>query len=327
MPRPTEIMPRPTEIQSVIEEAVAEAFAAALPGLRAEIVRRASAELEALTPAPGASPTDILNAAAAAIQEATTQAEILRHLLEGEARFAGRVALFVVKGGTISGWQGTGFQDNELVKGISLNASASLVTRAIQGRGPAEGATSEFDAAFVAAVTPPAEDNCLVLPLVVKDKVAALIYADPGTVRGGVLDASALSTLNRWAALWLEVTALRKASVSSATEEAASAPAVASQPLAAAAPVPEESEVHRKARRFAKLLVEEIKLYNQAKVIEGKSNRDLYERLKEDIEKSRSTYQKRYGESPVASADYFNQELVRVLADEDASLMGAAFPR
>lgn len=321
-------MPRPTEIQSIIEEAVAEVFAAALPNLRAEIVRRAAAELEVLAPAPGASPTDILNAAAAAIQEATSQAEILRHLLEGEARFAGRVALFVVKAGSISGWQGTGFQDNEVVKGVNLNATSSLVARAVQGRAPVAGVSTDFDATFIAMVGPPAEGNCMVLPLVVKDKVAALIYADGGTVQGGVLDASALSILNRWAALWLEVTALRKASQPSAGEEVAPAPAPSSAPAPAApAPGTEESDMHRKARRFAKLLVEEIKLYNQAKVMEGKTNRDLYERLREDIEKSRSTYQKRYGESPVASADYFNQELVRVLADDDASLMGAAFPR
>jgi len=322
-------MPNPTEIQNIIEEAVAEVFAAALPGLRAEIVRRAAAELETLIPAPGSTPTDILNAAVSSIQDATSQAEILRHLLEGEARFAGRVALFVVKGGAISGWQGTGFEDNEIVKGVSLNGSASLVAKAIQGRAAAEGSTADFDSAFVNAVMPPAEDHCLVLPLVVKDKVAALIYADAGTVPGGALDGSALNVLNRWAALWIELTALRKAGQPTATEEPAPAASVP-VPVASAAAAPaagKEDEVHRKARRFAKLLVEEIKLYNQAKVVEGKSNRDLYERLREDIEKSRSTYQKRYGESPVASADYFNQELVRVLADDDASLMGAAFPR
>lgn len=322
-------MPNPDEIQNILEEAVAEVFAAALPGLRAEIVRRAAAELQSLIPAPGSTPTDILNAAAVSIQEATSQADILRHLLEGEARFAGRVALFVVKGGAISGWQGTGFQDNDVVKSVSLNASAGLVAKAIQVRGAADGPTADFDSAFVNSVTPPAEDRCLVLPLVVKDKVAALIYADGGTVPGGILDASALSVLNRWAALWIELTALRKAAQPTATEEPAPMASVPAPVAAAAAPAPaaSEEEVHRKARRFAKLLVEEIKLYNQAKVLEGKSNRDLYERLREDIEKSRSTYQKRYAESPAASADYFNQELVRILADDDASLMGAAFPR
>ena len=77
----------------------------------------------------------------------------------------------------------------------------------------------------------------------------------------------------------------------------------------------------------AKLLVEEIKLYNQPRVEEGRQHKDLYDRLKVDIEKSRSTYDKRYAESAVASADYFTQELIRILAENDASLMGASFPR
>lgn len=322
-------MPRPGEIQSIIEEAVADVFAAALPGLREAIVRRAAAELELLAPAPGASPTDILNAAATSIQEANSQAEILRHLLEGEARFAGRVALFVVKGGAISGWQGTGFQDNEVIKSISLNTSAGLVARAIQSRAPACGRTAEFDPTFVSSVVPPAEDSCLVLPLVVKERVAALLYADAGAAPGGMLDTSALSVLTRWAALWLELTALRKTASTADESQTATAAAAVSGVGAAAAPAlaPDEADLHKKARRFAKLLVEEIKLYNQPRVVEGKHNRDLYDRLKEDIEKSRATYQKRYGETQVASADYFNQELVRILADNDVSLMGAGFPR
>lgn len=323
-------MPRRTEIQNIIEEAVADVFAAALPGLRAEIVRRAAAELESLAPAPGSSPTDILNAAAASVQEATSQAEILRHLLEGEARFAGRVALFVVRGGAINGWQGIGFHDNEVIKSISLNTSAGLVARAIQSRAPTAGPTAEFDHGFMSAVAPPAEGHCLVLPLVVKERVAALLYADAGTAPDGGLDASALGLLTRWAALWLEMSALRKAAVTAA-EETQTAAATAPVPNAGTAAAPalaaEDTDLHKKARRFAKLLVEEIKLYNQPKVVEGKHNRDLYDRLREDIEKSRTTYQKRYGETPAGSADYFNQELVRVLADNDVSLMGAGFPR
>jgi hypothetical protein len=321
-------MPRPSEIQNIIEEAVAEVFDAALPRLRSEIVRRAAAELESLAPPPGSSPTDILNAAASSIQESGTQAEILRHLLEGGARFVGRIALFVVKGGAINGWQGIGFQDNDVVKNVSLNTGGGLVARAIHGRLPVTGATAEFDSSFMySAAVPPAEDTCLVLPLVVKDKVAALIYADGGVAPGGTLDASALGTLTRFAALWLELTALRKSGVATGDDAHATAAAHAGGNSAASAVSPAEEELHRKARRFAKLLVEEIKLYNQPRVVEGKHNRDLYDRLREDIEKSRATYQKRYGETPAASADYFNQELIRILADNDVSLLGASFPR
>jgi hypothetical protein len=64
---------------------------------------------------------------------------------------------------------------------------------------------------------------------------------------------------------------------------------------------------------FARLLVDEIKLYNQAKVAEGRKNKDLYDRLKEDIDKSRATFKKRYGNT-VANVDYLQAEIVRSLA-------------
>jgi len=324
-------MPRSTEIQNIIEEAVAEVLDAALPRLRAEIVRRAVEVVESLAPAPGASPSDLLNAAAASMYESGSQAEILRRLLEGEARFAGRVALFVVKGSAIGGWQGIGFEDNEAIKKVTVNAGSGLVGKAVKARNPAGGSPQEFDAGFISSMKPPADDQCLVLPLVVKDKVAAVIYADAGTVPGGTLDSSGLQALTRFAAIWLELAALRKAGGSAAEETSQPQPATA---MAAGAPASapassesEEDELHKKARRFAKLLVEEIKLYNQPRVDEGRQHKDLYDRLKVDIEKSRSTYDKRYAESAVASADYFTQELIRILADNDASLMGAGFSR
>jgi len=87
----------------------------------------------------------------------------------------------------------------------------------------------------------------------------------------------------------------------------------------------EDQEVHRKARRFARLLVDEVKLYNQAKVSEGRKKKDVYDRLKDTIEKSRATYQKRYGNTVAASGNYFQHEVIRSLAEDDASLLGKNF--
>src|SRR6185437_14439248 len=224
-------MPRPSEVHSSIEKAVAEVLEAALPGLRHEIVARAAAAVSAVAPASGSSPTEQLSAAATAIQESNSQGDILRHLLEGASHFSSRVALFVVKGGSISGWQGTGFEDNELVKGTPVSAGRGLIAEAMNERIPASGSTANFDASFLATVKVPARDNCLVLPLVVKDKVAALIYADAGTSEDGIFDASALSVLTRFAALWLEAGAMRKPETS-AMAETTQAPAV----MAAQAP-------------------------------------------------------------------------------------------
>jgi hypothetical protein len=44
-------------------------------------------------------------------------------------------------------------------------------------------------------------------------------------------------------------------------------------------------QMRRKAKRLARLLVDEIKLYNQSKQVEGRKSQDLYDRLKQDTDK------------------------------------------
>jgi hypothetical protein len=87
-----------------------------------------------------------------------------------------------------------------------------------------------------------------------------------------------------------------------------------------------ERGTHTKARRFARLLVSEIKLYNEDKVREGRQSGDLYDRLREAIDRSREMYDKRV-ESPVAERfDYFHYELVNDLAEGDPARLGNSYP-
>jgi hypothetical protein len=83
-----------------------------------------------------------------------------------------------------------------------------------------------------------------------------------------------------------------------------------------------ENALHEEARRLARLLVSEIKLYNEENVLEGRRNRDLYARLREDIDRSRQIYEERVHESVRQGTDYFQQELVRSLAGGDARALG-----
>jgi hypothetical protein len=83
-----------------------------------------------------------------------------------------------------------------------------------------------------------------------------------------------------------------------------------------------DNALHDEARRLARLLVSEIKLYNEEQVLEGRRNRDLYVRLREDIDRSRQIYEERVHESVRSSTDYFHQELVRSLAGGDARALG-----
>jgi hypothetical protein len=80
--------------------------------------------------------------------------------------------------------------------------------------------------------------------------------------------------------------------------------------------------LHEEARRLARLLVSEIKLYNEEQVEEGRRNRDIYERLREDIDRSRQMYDERVDPQILRSTDYFYQELVRILAAGDSKALG-----
>ncbi len=76
------------------------------------------------------------------------------------------------------------------------------------------------------------------------------------------------------------------------------------------------------ARRYARLLVSEIKLYNEGAVRVGRERRDLLKRLKGEIDRARKLYEERIPASIRERDTYFQQELVQTLADGDQSLLG-----
>jgi hypothetical protein len=428
-------------IEPIVERVVGQVLDSHGAQLRIEIVRRVmeeiaaepgstepgsaesgSAESTSCNSVPAANADDLARAVAE-IQAGSSQREILRALLDTSGRYASRVALFVVKGSHATGWQGRGFANSDAVKDFALDENAPAVVRTIgraigAGIGDAIGdqtfasvPVADFDSRFLQEVGTPASGEGRILPLTLKDKVAALVYADSGTEAAGLLDPGALELLVLSTSAWLEVNSLRKQAqkepahadshshdipasdtpshhsptqhapthrapafndpfASHAPSYAAAAAAAAGEvsmalasvvveppipvsttevepveaqtvtaeaesavvevdPAPSAPPVPsispEDQDVHRKAQRFARLLVDEIKLYNQAKVAEGRKNKDLYDRLHETIEKSRATYQKRYGNTVAASANYFQHEIIRSLAEDDLSIMGANF--
>ncbi len=401
-------------IEPIVERVVGQVLDSHAAQLRTEIVRRVMEEI-AVAPADDETPT--LNAtvssgpadlarAVGEIQSGSSQKEILRALLDASARYAARVALFVVKGSHATGWQARGFANSDAVKDFALEESAPAVSRAISERNVATTPVADMDSRFLQELGTPASGEGRILPLILKDKVAALVYADSGTGAAGLFDAGALELLVLSTSAWLEVNSLRKQAQTQADSRSAAAaaevstspapvhaappfndpfashaPAFSGHAKAAAAsageaPIPvasaaievpgmeveaqaavvgvdtalaeplpigqpettaepetthasaipaEDQEVHRKAQRFARLLVDEIKLYNQAKVAEGRKNKDLYDRLKDAIKKSQLTYQKRYGTTVAASGNYFQNEIVRSLAEDDVSIMGANF--
>ena len=105
-------------------------------------------------------------------------------------------------------------------------------------------------------------------------------------------------------------------------EEPARAPSPA-PPDPGAAPAHEAGPTadHDDARRFARLLISEILLYNQEGVQEGRRNRDLTQRLRKDLERSEQMYLQRVSPEVSRDTDYFREEVIRSLAGGDESLL------
>ncbi len=199
-------------IQPILERVVGEVLDNHVAVLRCEIVRRVMEEI-AVQPADSVTPpvrsASNLARGISEIQAGTSQKEILRALLDSSAHFAARVALFVVKSGHATGWQARGFQGDDALKDFALDSSAPAVVRALAGRTAASVPSAEFDARFLERFGTPANAEARLLPLVLKDKVAALVYADAGA-DGTLLDVDSLGVLVLATGAWLEVNALRK---------------------------------------------------------------------------------------------------------------------
>jgi len=365
-------------------------------------------------PAPAGADATRVKQAVQSVERGRSQVDILNALLEACLQFGSRAALLILRGETFSGWKGAGFSahggNDEMVK--RFNAAPGLIPeldRVLRNE-----QVVLWDGANLATrlgVGAPAQ--AALVPMVIKDKVAAAVYVDATEDDAANFDAPSIEILVFTTGLLIDTLAIRKKipspSLNEASEEAAAPPPPPPPPPATRPPAPEppassetvampaaamremiagarpsfnvpaadefgtstatqrpapvpmpppppppatapqheerpttqyvppaglqrgaafsgpqseDAKKHDEARRFARLLVSEIKLYNESKVDQGRRNKDIYERLKEDIDRSRQMYDERIGEDVRKSSNYFYDELVRILADGDAGSLG-----
>lgn len=327
-----------------------------------------------------------VRASLAKIDHGTSLTEVLTILLEELSQFAPRVALFILKGGSCIGWNGRGFDtgpgfSNEAIKKISVPTNAdTLFSAVITSRSSFVGESNRHrdNVQLLSRIGNVLPSTIFAAPLILRDKVTAVIYADSGDGPDRLKDWEALEILTVYAAKLLDALSAQKtgprtgehmtpqpaappplrprenvishaAAVAAADEEEESSGTVMfstaelssygqaaprkDRPRVAPTPAgnldaldPETRKKHEEAQRFARLLVSEIKLYNEAKVKQGQKSRDLYDLLRDDIERSRQLYRERVAENIRVSTNYFNDELVRILAEGDEGAMGQSLP-
>ena len=238
---------------------------------------------------------------------AAGQVEALTRFLEECRRHATRAALLVLRDGKVEVWKATGFADSEM--GRREVAPSDALDRAIAGVPQRLGAGNEVARALGAS----GAGAAALVPFVVREKVSGAVYAD-----GEGVDGEAIAALTYVAGLVVDRLAKRKL-VPAPPLAPWEAPASDEGPLAH-----DNRDADREeARRFARLLASEIKLYNEQAVAVGRQHGNLYALLAGDIERGRALYEERVPQSVRSGSDYYTDELVEILAGGDRKLLGS----
>jgi hypothetical protein len=260
-----------------------------------------------------------------AIDAASSLSQTLDTLLQHAGVMAGRAALFLIDGDRLKSWKATGLPGLEATSVESAIGGQDLLARAVQ-TGQSLAASPELPPPAFADLAP--DRSAVAIPLTIDRRVVAVLYADPGIVDPPIGWAEGVDLIARHAAA---VAALRVASRTldllrgDASDPASAADAAPSHD--AAPPNKEDSKGEdgkgeEGARRYARLLVSEIKLYNEAAVRAGRQQRDLRQRLRAEIDRAQRLYEERVPPAVGARDLFFHQELVQTLAGGDPGLLG-----
>jgi hypothetical protein len=161
--------------------------------------------------------------------------------------------------------------------------------------------------------------GAIAVPLHVGGRTVAVIYGDD--VDGAEKRVPAgwpetLELLARHAARCLEViTASRRAAGSGRAVEAVAE-------VRRSGLVSEALWAEDEARRFARHLVSGVKRSNQMAVLAGRENHDLLNRLRPALDEARRIYEEQVPQAVSARRLYFDQEVLRTLANGDPRLLG-----
>jgi hypothetical protein len=334
------------EIEAELEPKIADAVASTETRLRvmlAETQVRAAEDLKAAVADARVKQREIEMAGVTRLLEsvrgldgATTLSEVLDALALAAARESARAAVVVVRGERISGWKMSGFgprdaQPKSIDLPLAESGVISIAASAARAVTTRDSQTAVIGPGFDQL---PADRMGLAVPVIVGGRVVAVVYADAVAVdvQGQPVPGSwpeLIEVLARHAGRCLEALTVQRTQgpkVTPVQGTSATAP-LAPQPGPSAATqlsamMQITDGVAAAARRTARLLVAEIRLFHEPAVDEGRRDRNLLSRLAPEIEKARQAYNEQVPAVVRGQADFFHLELIRTLAGGDPSLLG-----
>ncbi|HXB75343.1 MAG TPA: GAF domain-containing protein [Candidatus Acidoferrales bacterium] len=267
---------------------------------------------------------DQLNQAVRRLRMASDADELSATLLDAAAQFSGGSALFRVAGEAAkltrvrvmpeSAAEALGLE-------ISLPSAAALAG-AVESRDPvtAVSTPAEVSSQLCKLFGHPADGRVSIYPVVVRDRVPALIYAW-GTVEGSAIELLTQVAAAVWSAIPEPVTVSELIAISPAATVPAPAPAMTWENLSV-----EDQQIHLRAQRFARVQVAEMRLFEADAVQTGRTRHNLYEALRKSIDAARQTFRNQFFVSCPNMVDYLDLEFTRTLANDDPDLLGKTYP-
>jgi hypothetical protein len=266
------------------------------------------------------------------VVDAERPTDIFRALLECSRLAAPRAAVFLVRQNEIKGWGSTGYGPEAARRQQAhiSPADSGWLGKIVSSDEPLHeqhsiGGDLDFGQ--------PPSTEWFGIPVRVKNRSIALLVAERGA-NDLTWQPALLSVLIRVAQLRLDLDLLRRklegatpAQAPSAQPEAADEPA-APEPAAASESLPEpaapaiaDEKQFEAARRYARLVATDIRLYNEEAVVQGQRNGDLVERLGPHLTRGKETFLRRHGSLGPTGLQILHEAYVQVLASGDEQLM------
>jgi len=315
---------RPSILRKVLEEQLS-ALAGELASLHEQEI--ASREAEQRETARGEL-AETLNQAVRLLRQAEDFSQMAAVIAESSAGFCRSIAVFAIQGDRVRAERLRGapaeFAEQFGVLEFPVSEAAAFAG-ALQSGDPVVAMTTarEVSPPVVQAFAHKPDDRAYLLPVLLHGNPTGLIYAT------GSVEMPLLELLAQTAALSLETKLPpeppRKPELVSIQGIAPALPE-RKVPSAWADLAPPEQELHLRAQRFARVQVAGIRLFSSDLVKQGREAKNLYGVLQKDIDTGRDMFRQTFVTASPTMVDYFHLELLRMLANEDAGLLGEKYP-
>jgi hypothetical protein len=260
------------------------------------------------------------------VAHSESPADVFKALLEASRLVVPRACVFLVRRGDVQGWGSVGYPTDVAASQRAHRSSLDQgwFGRAAQENGGAPSVRTAADDAPDFGQRPAAEAVACILRIDGKPIAAVLAEREDGEepwITEGLALIVGVAELRLQLNLVRRKSARETAAADAGRTTAETTETRAPEPAVAESPEQNDRPELEVARRYARLVATDIRLYNEEAVMLGRRNGDLEERLGEHLGRGKETFERRHGELGVTGLELLREAYVQILAGGDGSLI------